>query len=194
MLYAQNQAGSANQGVLAGRHWRGAGVVGRPRNLDTVNPPSGDAGDHPDRCPGLVQGRALLNMQLKVGSQLVLPPACVLNPAHVTANIGQRGTQRDTFIVNGGQVIGLQHSRHSSTAEQPAMKSGSLFIGEYQHLHWMLECEILVGQGLHHFYRPHDSQRAIIFATTGHGVGMRPQSESRKIRHRPVFSGDNIAP
>ena len=92
-------------------------MVGRSGDFNPVDPAAGDAGDHPNGCTRLMQGGALLNVQLKVGRQLALAPTCLLHPAHVAADVGQTSAHQHTLVVNGGQVGIFHQSSHDAAAE-----------------------------------------------------------------------------
>jgi len=59
----------ADQGVAAGRHGRGAGVVGFTLDLYFEDSPPGDPGDHADGRARPVEIGALFDVQFEVGGQ-----------------------------------------------------------------------------------------------------------------------------
>ncbi len=104
-------------------------------NLYLKDRPAGDCGDHSDGRSGLVQCRALLDVQFEVGGQLAGFAGGFLDPAQVSADVGQAGAQSYPVVVDRVQVLILQHPRHGPAADQPAVKTGALFIGENHHFH-----------------------------------------------------------
>ena len=184
---------SGGKGVVAVGHGSGAGVVGHTGDLDLEDEAAGDARDGAQGSAGLVKGGALLNVEFEVGGQLPWIAAGLVDAGEVAADVGQTLLDADPLVVHRIVVLSFQKAGHGAAAEEPAMESGALFVGEDDELQGMAQGVGVFGEGPGHLDGSEDAEGAVVLAAVGDRVSVGTEGDGGKGRVGARLAGDDVA-
>ena len=152
-----------------------------------------DGGDHAQRQPLLLQAGPLLDMQFKVGDDIIQIAGGARNRSGVQPHIRHRLGDGNAVTVRMGGPALRPAAGDAAAAEQRNAEARALFIAEADYLNRQRQALPLLMQPLHGLNRGQHAQHAVIAAGVAHRIEMGAEQQRGRAVARPFVAAADIA-
>ena len=179
---AQGVVGAGEKGVAPPLHRRRAGVIGLAHEDDARAPHADDRLDHADRNAGLLEARALLDVELDVRRDRALRRARLGRPAGVEPR-ARHGVDEPRTVRRGHLVdIALEQAAKRPGAEETSV--ATFLVAPRRYRQRPRVWRVRLADHLQALEARENAERAVEHAALGDGVDVRAGEDRRSFRRQ----------